>query len=90
MDDVILFGTSTFEDWIAFKVILDTFCEASGMLINMDKYSFLHSDLDPAILISITNILPFRSAHIDLGFSYLGFQLKPSGYLVKDWIWLLR
>ena len=89
MDDVILFGMVTFEHWIAFKVILDTFCEASGMQINLDKSSFLHSDLEPALLGNISDIMPFRFAHLDLGFSYLGFHLKPCGYLVKDWLWLL-
>ena len=37
VDDVIMFGLGLFEEWMAFKVILDTFCEASGMRINMDK-----------------------------------------------------
>ena len=40
VDDVILFGMGTVADWIAFKVILDTFCAASGMNINMDKSCF--------------------------------------------------
>ena len=40
VDDVIMFGTDTFEELVAFKVILDTFCAASGMCINMDKYFF--------------------------------------------------
>ena len=31
VDDVILFGLGTYEEWITFKVILDTFCEAFGM-----------------------------------------------------------
>ena len=84
VDDVILFGMGTFEDWIAFKVILETFCEASGMKINMDKSCFLHYNLDDVILRRISDILPYRYAHIDLRFTYLGFFLKPSGYLVKD------
>ena len=37
VDDVILFGLGSFEEWMAFKVILDTFCEASSMRINMEK-----------------------------------------------------
>ena len=46
VDDVILFGCGTYEEWIAFKVLLDTFCEASGMCINLEKSCFLHNDLD--------------------------------------------
>ena len=37
VDDVILFGFCSCEEWIAFKVLLDTFCEASGMFINLEK-----------------------------------------------------
>ena len=85
VDDVILFGLGTVEEWIVFKTILDSFCEASGMLINFAKSCFLHNDLDASLLGSITGFLPFRFAHLNHGFSYLGYFLKPSGYLVKDW-----
>ena len=89
VDDVILFGLGTYEEWIAFKVILDTFCEASGMCINLEKSYFLHNDLDAALLGRITGLLPYRFAHLNQGFKYLGYFLKPSGYLVKDWHWLI-
>ena len=50
VDDVILFGFGSLEEWRAFKNILDIFCEASGMSININKSSFLHNDLDEDIL----------------------------------------
>ena len=84
VDDVILFGMGTIEDWTAFKVILETFCEASGMNINLDKSYFLHYNVNDSILRRVSDILPYRFAHLELGFTYLGFFLKPSGYLVKD------
>ena len=37
VDDVILMGTCTLQDWIAFDVILSTYCKASGMSIILDK-----------------------------------------------------
>ena len=64
IDDVILFGLDSFEEWMAFKVILDTFCEASGMRINMDKSCFLHNDLDAALLRRITGLLPYTFEHL--------------------------
>ena len=60
VDDVILFGLGSFEEWMAFKVILDTFCEASGMCININKSCFLHNDLDEALLRRIFGLLPYR------------------------------
>ena len=89
VDDVIMFGLGSFEEWMAFKVILDTFCEASGMRINMEKSCFLHNDLDAALLRRITGLLPYRFEHLNQGFIYLGYFLKPSGYLVKDWYWMI-
>ena len=45
VDDVILFGLGSYEEWLAFKGILDIFCEASGMSINVNKSCFLQKVL---------------------------------------------
>ena len=58
VDDVIMFGVGSFEEWMALKVILDTFCEASSMSINLDKSCFLHNDLDADLLRRITVLFP--------------------------------
>ena len=55
------------------------------MKINVDKSCFLHYDMDEALLGRIPGIMPYRFAPLNHGFTYLGFYLKPSGYLVKYW-----
>ena len=70
---------------MAFKVIMDIFCEASGMQINLDKSCFLHNDLDVDLLRRITGFLPYRFEYINNGFKCLGYFIKPMGYLVRDW-----
>ena len=85
VDDVILFDTGTFEEWVDFKVILDNFCAASGMCINMDKSYFLFNNVEEGILNRISHSLSFKYDHISLGFKYLGYFINPLGYLVKDW-----
>ena len=85
-----MFGTGTFEEWVAFKVILDTFCAASGMCINLDKSCFLFNNVDEGLLNRISHTLSFKFEHISLGFNYLGYFIKPLGYLVKDWHWLIK
>ena len=85
-----MFGYGTFEEWAAFKVILDTFCEASRMQINMDKSCFLYNNLNDGILNRIVGSLPYRFDHITKGFIYLGYFIKPLGYLIKDWHWLIQ
>ena len=74
---------------MALKVLLDTFCAASGMLVNTDKSCFLTNNVKDALISRITRSMPFRSQAMATGFKYLGYFIKPSGYLVKDWIWLV-
>ena len=90
VDDVILLGTSTLPEWIAFDVILSTFCKASGMCISLDKSCFLHSNMDANILNDIARVLPFKMEPIVSSFKYLGYFIKPLGYRVSDWIWLIQ
>ena len=87
---MILFDSSTFEEWVAFKVILDNFCAASGMCINMHKSCLLFNNVDEGILNMFSCTLSFKYNHISLGFKYLGYFIKPLGYLVKDWHWLVK
>ena len=75
VDDVILFGLGSYEEWEVFKVILDTFCEASGMSININKSCFLHNGLDETLLRRINGLLPYISDFISKGFVYLGYFL---------------
>ena len=90
VDDVLPFGFGTFEEWIAFKVLLDTFCEALGMFINSEKSCFLYNNVDDGSISRITRSLPFKTQHISSGFNYLGYFIKPMGYYVKDWLWLVK
>ena len=90
VDDVILFGYGTFEEWIAFKVLLDTFCEASGMFINSEKSCFHFNNVDDESILRSTHSMPFKTQDISRGFNYLGYFIKPMGYYVKDWLWLIK
>ena len=90
VDDVVLFGLSTIEEWMTFEVILDTFCYASGMSINIEKYGFLYNDLGEGVLNRIRHIMPYTVDPIQVGFKYLGYYIKPLGYEVKDWLWFLK
>ena len=46
VDDVILFGIGTVQEWGAYKEVLDLFCSATGMTVNMEKSSFLYHNVD--------------------------------------------
>ena len=42
VDDVILIGVGTVDEWCAYKEALDLFCLASGMTVSINKSSFLY------------------------------------------------
>ena len=84
VDDVILLGTGTSSEWMAFDVIMSTFCKASGMCISIDKSCFLHNNVDVDIHTDIARALPYKMEPITTGFKYLGYYLKPLGYKVSD------
>ena len=90
MDDVILMGTGTFQEWDAFDFILETLCKASGMSIILDKSCFLYNNIDDVNLLDIARVLPYQMELILTGFKYLGYYLKPLGYRVYDWIWMVH
>lgn len=72
MDDVLLFGEGTFEEWYMYKSILDTFCRDSQMAISESKSSFLESRLDEGTLVQLKNLFPFEVKYLDVVFKYLG------------------
>ena len=84
VDDVILLGSGSLTDWMAFDVLLSTFCKASGMIISLDKSSFLYNNVAEDIRLDIGRVLPYKMEHITSGFKYLGYFLKPLGYHVND------
>ena len=73
VDDVIFFGNGTVMEWMAFDVLLETFCSASRMSISLNKSNFLYTEMDLGILHDIQHFLPFKADPIQQGFKYLGF-----------------
>ena len=90
VDDVILLGSGALSEWMAFDVILSTFCKASGMYISLEKSCFLYNNLDVDVGTDIAQLLPYKMDPITSGFKYLGYQLKPLGYKSNDWLWLIQ
>ena len=84
VNDVIILGTCTLFEWMAFDVILSTFCKASGMCISIEKSCFLYNNLDVDVGTDIARFLPYKMDPISSGFKYLGYNLKPLGYKSND------
>ena len=72
VDDVILLGSGTLSEWMAFDVILITLCKASRMNISMDKSCFLYNNVDVCIRLDVARALPYKMEPITTSFKYLG------------------
>ena len=69
---------------------MDLFYKASRMCISIDKSCFLYNNVDIDIRSEISKALPYKMEPISTGFMYLGYFLKPLGYRVRDWHWLIK
>ena len=58
--------------------------------IELEKSGFLYNNIDEETLLSIARVLPYKMETISIGFKYLGYFLKPLGYKVNDWLWLIQ
>lgn len=57
----------------------------SGMEVIVQKSTISFNGLSEEIVAHLKAIFPFRHLDIQEGFKYVGFILKPSGYIKGDW-----
>ena len=89
MDDLLVFGKIIINQWFYLQFILIWFGVATGLCINRSK-SFLIYDMGDTDGINfITKFMRAHKNHIMMGFTYLGFRLKPCAYKIIDWTWLI-
>ena len=56
----------------------------------MDKSSVIFNDVDEGLRNDIFTTIPYKMEPIDEGFKYLGYCLKPLGYGINDWRWIIK
>lgn len=90
VDDVLLVGCDSDLEWQKFMEIISIFSAASGMKVSVRKSCAYHSRLSEQRLAALKNIVSFNFQQLEGGFMYLGYFLKPNGYRINHWVWLLR
>jgi hypothetical protein len=65
VDDVILFGKGSFQEWQVFKDALNIFCNATGMDFNNQKSQFLEVGLSVDWLDQLKELFPFEFKSIE-------------------------
>jgi len=88
VDDVLLLGAATVEEWTNYHMITYVFCSAMGMMISSSKSILIHAEkvLQP----EIAEIFAIDGVPLGEGFKYLGFFMKPNSYRIRDWVWLWK
>lgn len=90
VDDAMLFGKGTLDEWVHYKRILDLFCSVTGMTISYIKSQFIKHSLELDAEAAIGSVFPLKFLEMETGTKYLGFFLKPANYRAHDWSWLIR
>jgi hypothetical protein len=80
---------ASLEEWQEIHRILGVFCGASGLLINVQKSTFLHYGVAEDTLDNLKEVFQYNFIALSEGFRYLGYFLKPDSYKVEDWHWLI-
>jgi hypothetical protein len=90
IDDVFYSVSGSLRNLASLKRILDLYCKAMGMMINMEKSCILLNNCMEDESNSYLNLILAQRKNIEEGVKYLGFCLKPDCYRKEDWGWLIR
>lgn len=80
VDDVLLVGLGSVDEWVVFKDILNLFCLAIGMQIRIQKSMLLKHNISHETEVLLSLVLPYSFEELENGFKYLGYFLKPNYY----------
>jgi hypothetical protein len=89
VDDVLIMTRASLQEWKEIDNILNIFCRATGMLVNLTKSTFHHSGIQGEVLENFKEVFPYNFVDLSEGFRYLGYFLKSRKYKAEDWRWLL-
>jgi hypothetical protein len=90
VDDILIMSKASIDEWQEINRILTVFCSATGLLINVQKTSFLHFGVQQNVLDTLKESFHFNFSDLTEGFRYLGYYLKLDRYKVEDWHWLMQ
>jgi len=89
MDDLKLGEKENISVWSKYHKIIMTFGDAFTLYMNESKSKLIHNDHDDTVVKEIFGLFRVIYNHVAEGITYLGFTLKPMGYINKDWEWLV-
>jgi hypothetical protein len=89
VDDILLLSKADLAEWHVILDILQHFCFVSGLSINPAKSTVHFWGLSETKLTCLKFSIPYTFFDLNLGFRYLGYQLKLGASSSCDWSWLV-
>jgi hypothetical protein len=65
---------ASIEEWLVIKTLLEIFCCASGLKVNLNKSTFHHSGIQGEALERYKEIFSYNFMELYEGFRYLGIS----------------
>lgn len=84
VDDIFCSMVGSQRDLSSFESILNLYCSATGMMVNMEKSCIILNHCSKAEATSLFNIFPAQRKTLNESLKYFGFLLKPDCYRKKD------
>eukprot|EP00253_Pinus_taeda_P033090 PITA_33090 len=89
VDDILIFLNGCIGDTTTLQNIFALFQQATGMMINESKSTITAVGCSQHESTYASHRFPFISLNLADGIKYLGYRLKPLGYRIADWTWLI-
>lgn len=89
MDDVLIFLKGGIGDLTTLQNTITLFQTATSMVINNSKSTITTTICTPHEIQFSLHRFPFTLLRLEDGLRYLGYKLKPHGYKIADWTWLI-
>eukprot|EP00253_Pinus_taeda_P018856 PITA_18856 len=89
VDDVLILLNGSLADTCALHNVFNLFQKASSMTINVQKSTLTAIGCSHNEVHYTLSGFAFPIHTMEEGLKYLGFWLKPGGYKIVDWIWLI-
>lgn len=89
VDDVLIFLNGTMANTSTLQNVFDLFQMATGMIINVQKSTLIAIGCSQHEVYFTRHRFSFSTHPMEEGLKYLGFRLKPGGYKIADWVWLI-
>jgi len=89
VDDVLIFLNGGIGDLTSLHNVFGTFQKAMRIMLNEEKSTIIAIGCSQHEIQYALRRFSFTILPLEEGMGYLGYQLKPHGYKIVDWTWLI-